>query len=310
MPNHPSDRPSACCPYLFYDDVSSAIHFLTATFGLEERFVDRDDHGKVHHAQLACGAAVVMLGETGVHAGYRARKSPVNAGSLNAGVYLFVDDVDAHVQRARARRVQRSSWNRRICTGEIGCTARKTTRVSSGCSRRRVNGRLGVRRQAAIFPVAELTAARSVYRNSGDAARKVLTLRQAVSVSAPLAPRDLFELAGRESEALRWILEGFASQSLEDFAGARFAGRAGLLEIEECRAQALNGEFVLTRGDGACRLQQQVAYVSAPVRVGHSILWICRARTARLSGENAIRRTKARALPLTTSRPHARPAFS
>jgi uncharacterized glyoxalase superfamily protein PhnB len=102
MPNHPSDRPSACCPYLFYDDVSRAIHFLTATFGLAERFVDRDDHGKVHHAQLAYGAAVVMLGQTGVHAGYRARKRPVSTGSLNAGVYLFVDDVDAHVQRARA----------------------------------------------------------------------------------------------------------------------------------------------------------------------------------------------------------------
>jgi uncharacterized glyoxalase superfamily protein PhnB len=102
MPNHPSDRPSACCPYLFYDDVGRAIRFLSETFGMEERFVDRDDDGKIHHAQLAYRSAVVMVGETGVHAGYRARQSPVNAGSLNAGVYLFVDDVDAHLQRARA----------------------------------------------------------------------------------------------------------------------------------------------------------------------------------------------------------------
>jgi uncharacterized glyoxalase superfamily protein PhnB len=102
MTNHPSDRPSACCPYLFYDDVGRAIRFLTETFGMKERFADRDDGGTVHHAQMTCGSAVVMLGETGAHAGYRPRKSPVSAGSLNAGVYLFVDDVDGHAQRARA----------------------------------------------------------------------------------------------------------------------------------------------------------------------------------------------------------------
>ena len=102
MPKYPSAPPSPCCPYLFYDDVGGAIRFLTQTFGLVERFVDRDAGGKIHHAQLAHASAVVMLGETGAHAGYRARKSPVGAGSLNAGVYLFVDDVNAHAQRARA----------------------------------------------------------------------------------------------------------------------------------------------------------------------------------------------------------------
>ena len=101
MPKYPSAPAPTCCPYLFYDDVGSAIRFLTEAFGLEERFVDRDDGGKIRHAQLAYRSAVVMLGETGAHAGYRARKSPVGAGSLNAGIYLFVDDVDAHAQRAR-----------------------------------------------------------------------------------------------------------------------------------------------------------------------------------------------------------------
>lgn len=101
MPNYPSDRPSACCPYLFYDDVEAAVRFLTAAFGLTERFVDREAGGRAHHAQLSHQSSVIMLGETGAHAGYRARKSPISAGSLNAGVYLFVDDVDAHAQRAR-----------------------------------------------------------------------------------------------------------------------------------------------------------------------------------------------------------------
>lgn len=69
-------------------------------------------------------------------------------------------------------------------------------------------------------------------------------------VSGPLAPRDFFELARCEGEAFGRILEGFASQSVQDFAGAGLAGRAGLLEIEERGAQALNGALVVTRGDG------------------------------------------------------------
>ena len=92
-----------CCPYLFYDDVARAIGFLREAFGLRERFVDRDEKsGRVHHAQLAYGNGVVMLGATGTHEGYRARKSPIALGGLNGGVYLVVDDVDAHARSAQA----------------------------------------------------------------------------------------------------------------------------------------------------------------------------------------------------------------
>ena len=92
----------ACCPYLFYDDLPRAIDFLKQAFGLEERRVERNDAGKVEHAQLGLGPAVVMLGATGSWSGYRSRKSPEALGGLNAGVYLFVDDVDAHAVQARA----------------------------------------------------------------------------------------------------------------------------------------------------------------------------------------------------------------
>jgi uncharacterized glyoxalase superfamily protein PhnB len=102
MTSYPSERPSACCPYLFYDDVSRAVRFLTEAFGMVECFVDRDEAGKVQHAQLAHRSGIVMLGATGRHAGYRARESPVRAGCVTAGVYVFVDDVDAHARQARA----------------------------------------------------------------------------------------------------------------------------------------------------------------------------------------------------------------
>jgi uncharacterized glyoxalase superfamily protein PhnB len=102
MSSYPTDRPAACCPYLFYDDLGRALRFLGEAFGLTERFVGRDPSGQVQHAQLACGPAVVMLGQAGSHPGYRPRQSPSTSGSLCAGVYLFVADVDAHARRARA----------------------------------------------------------------------------------------------------------------------------------------------------------------------------------------------------------------
>jgi uncharacterized glyoxalase superfamily protein PhnB len=99
MSTHAPVRPQ-CCPSLFYDDVARAVRFLVEAFGLEERFVDRSPSGKIEHAQLGYGSGVVMLGATGSYAGYRPRKSPEALGGLNAGVYLFVDDVDAHARRA------------------------------------------------------------------------------------------------------------------------------------------------------------------------------------------------------------------
>src|SRR5262245_38718356 len=96
-----SELPS-CCPYLFYDDLAGSLLCLQAAVGLEERGVERDGEGRVQHAQLGLGAAVVMLGGTGSWSGYRPRKSPQVLGGLNAGVYLFVDDVDAHARRSRA----------------------------------------------------------------------------------------------------------------------------------------------------------------------------------------------------------------
>jgi len=101
MSQLPSERPPACCPYLFYDDVEGAVRFAVAAFGMTERFLDRNDQGEVSHARVAHGSAVVMLGKTGAHTGQRSRKSPTSSGCLNAAVYLFVDDVDAHARVAR-----------------------------------------------------------------------------------------------------------------------------------------------------------------------------------------------------------------
>jgi uncharacterized glyoxalase superfamily protein PhnB len=90
-----------CCPYLFYDDTSRAIDFLVKAFGFTPRFVDKNDEGAIHHAQLAYGSGVVMMGRTNEPRALRSCRNPIAAGSMNAHVYLFVDDVDDHARRAR-----------------------------------------------------------------------------------------------------------------------------------------------------------------------------------------------------------------
>jgi uncharacterized glyoxalase superfamily protein PhnB len=84
-------------PFLYYDDVAAAIDWLTATFGCVERFRLQGPNGIVQHAEIGFGEdGVVMVGNVG----------PRNAGpvppTVRSGVYVFVDDVDAHCSSARA----------------------------------------------------------------------------------------------------------------------------------------------------------------------------------------------------------------
>ena len=76
-------------PYLLYDDAAAAIDFLTRAFGFEET-MRMDDDGRVMHAQLKLGDGAVMLGQP---------QRPVDGGAM---VYVYVNGVDAHFERARA----------------------------------------------------------------------------------------------------------------------------------------------------------------------------------------------------------------
>jgi uncharacterized glyoxalase superfamily protein PhnB len=79
-------------PILLYDDAEAAIKFLTEAFGAERHAVYTGDGGSVQHAELRLGNGVVMLGSS--TAEMRATKG--------AGVYVAVEDLDAHCARARA----------------------------------------------------------------------------------------------------------------------------------------------------------------------------------------------------------------
>ncbi len=92
--------PPNVAPYLFYDDVGRAARFLEEAFGFTRIFESPDADGGLSHAQLAHGAGKVMLGKVGI--GLRPVKSARTLGALHAGVYVYVDDVDAHCAHARA----------------------------------------------------------------------------------------------------------------------------------------------------------------------------------------------------------------
>ncbi|WP_046775630.1 VOC family protein [Streptomyces yangpuensis] len=84
------------CPTLVYRDAKAAIKLLTEAFGFSQVAVYEGDDGSVVHAELAYGNGVVMLGSKGTGGAFD--KAMEGAGP--AGVYVVVDDVDAHHLRA------------------------------------------------------------------------------------------------------------------------------------------------------------------------------------------------------------------
>ncbi|GGX75491.1 VOC family protein [Streptomyces fructofermentans] len=88
-------RPSIY-PTLLYADAKAAIKQLTEAFGFTEASVYEGEDGKVLHAELVQGNGAVMLGSRGT--GGRFDEAMKDSG--HTGVYVVVDDIDAHHQRA------------------------------------------------------------------------------------------------------------------------------------------------------------------------------------------------------------------
>ena len=90
----------ALCPYLYYEDAGAAMDWLQRAFGFRERMrVTRDD-GTLGHCEMELGEAVIMLGTPPGH------KNPAHLGQVTVGMYVRVDDVDAHFSRAKAAGAQ------------------------------------------------------------------------------------------------------------------------------------------------------------------------------------------------------------
>ncbi|AIR97651.1 VOC family protein [Streptomyces glaucescens] len=88
-------RPSIF-PTLLYADAKAAIRQLTEALGFTELSVYEGEDGTVLHAELVQGNGAVMIGSKGRGGVFDSAME--DAGP--AGVYVVVDDVDAHHRRA------------------------------------------------------------------------------------------------------------------------------------------------------------------------------------------------------------------
>lgn len=87
-----SDQRATLFPFARYRDAATAIEWLCAAFGFETQMVVPGPDGTVAHAELKLGGGVFMLGS---------EREDEFAG-IRSGVYVWVPDVDAHHERAKA----------------------------------------------------------------------------------------------------------------------------------------------------------------------------------------------------------------
>lgn len=85
--------------YLRVADTAAAIRFYADAFGAREKFRLVEPSGRIGHAELQLGPAVLMLSdpfpEYGLHA-------PAGGGDIGCAIHLHVDDADRMADRAVA----------------------------------------------------------------------------------------------------------------------------------------------------------------------------------------------------------------
>jgi len=86
-------------PYLIFSGASDAIAFYKKALGAEE--VTRMDGpgGRIHHAEIRIGDSHIMLADEQPEIG---AVSPKTIGGSPVSIHLYVEDVDAAVERAVA----------------------------------------------------------------------------------------------------------------------------------------------------------------------------------------------------------------
>src|SRR5919106_3169820 len=84
-------------PYLAVDDAAAAIEWYGRAFGAKERGRMPGPDGKIAHAELEIGDGVVMLADPFEQSSI---KPPRELGGTSMGLFMYVEDVDAAVQRA------------------------------------------------------------------------------------------------------------------------------------------------------------------------------------------------------------------
>jgi PhnB protein len=84
-------------PYLTVNDAARAIDYYKRAFGAQEVMRMEAPGGKIGHAEIKIGDSIIMMADEMPGSGSRAPKS---LGGNTAGIFLYVEDVDAVFKQA------------------------------------------------------------------------------------------------------------------------------------------------------------------------------------------------------------------
>ena len=96
MPANPPEGMPRITPYLLYEDVDGALDWLTRAFGFRERMRIPGADGKSSHAEMEYEDGIVMMGCPGPQ-----YQNPKRVGQVTQNLYVYVDDVDKHFEKAK-----------------------------------------------------------------------------------------------------------------------------------------------------------------------------------------------------------------
>ena len=91
---------------MMFRDAEKAIEWLCAVFGFESKLVVPGEDGKIVHAQLDCGDAMIMLSDGSGHNEdnyLHLHRTPNEIEGYNtASIYMFIEEIDAHFEKVKS----------------------------------------------------------------------------------------------------------------------------------------------------------------------------------------------------------------
>src|SRR6516225_5073731 len=90
--------PTEIIPYIFYRDVPNALEWLARAFGFKEEMRTGTPSGGMH-GEMSLDGQRIMMGQGTKQWGM---VSPNEATMATMGIFIYLDDVDAHYERAQA----------------------------------------------------------------------------------------------------------------------------------------------------------------------------------------------------------------
>jgi uncharacterized glyoxalase superfamily protein PhnB len=88
-------------PYIRYEDPRAMLDWLEEAFGFERRVMYEEDD-QIVHAEVTFGTGMFMVGPVRGDDPGSAKTPNQLGGQATGGIYVAVDDPDAHSERARS----------------------------------------------------------------------------------------------------------------------------------------------------------------------------------------------------------------